>query len=406
MGVCPLFSAPYSSGSPGAPIAAFSLQAVGQHTVMQHHTTHRRSCFFLSPALLAIAIFNSGCTSGTYRAANLPPALMAPAALNLEAINLSGLANSSVSVEVIQPGDVLEVSMVNDFAKLTTTTTPVRVADDGTVVIPLVGKVCVGGMEVERAEQTINAESITRGLFHNPCITLTMKQCRTSKVTVVGAVNKPGTHELPRGSSSLMAALIAADGLSKEAGTIVEIRHTDSRQAASGVPSSPQVASGPDGATVAASYQQPSPNATMPVVTTVDLAAAAAGGAQVPELHDGDVVHVMKRTLRPIHVIGLVQKQGEYPYPANQEIRVLDALALAGGVSNPVAEDIVVIRQVPGAPEPVRIAVSIQAAKNGRDNLTLAPGDTVTVEQTPLTAVVGVIQTFIRVGIGSNVNLF
>ena len=67
-------------------------------------------------------------------------------------------------------------------------------------------------------------------MFRNPCITVTMKQCRTRKVTVVGAVNKPGTHELPRGSSSLMAALLAAEGLSKEAGTEVEIRHTDSRQ--------------------------------------------------------------------------------------------------------------------------------------------------------------------------------
>ena len=42
-----------------------------------------------------------------------------------------------------------------------------------------------------------------------------------------------------------------------------------------------------------------------------------------------------------------------------------------------------------GAAEPVRIAVSLQNAKNGQDNVTLAPGDTVSIEQTPATAVVG-----------------
>ena len=104
---------------------------------------------------------------------------------------------------------------------------------------------------------------------------------------------------------------------------------------------------------------------------------------QVPDLRDGDVVHVTKRTLPPIYVIGLVRSRASFPIRPNKEMRVLDALALAGGVSNPVAEDVLVIRRCRARPEPVRIAVSIQAAKNGRDNLALAPGDTVSVEQTP-----------------------
>ena len=139
--------------------------------------------------------------SRIYQATDLPPESTAPRALDLDAVNLAGLMDRSVSVEVVQPGDVLEISMVTDYAKLATATAAVRVADDGTVVVPLVGHVPVGGMEVEQAERTINAESIKRGLFRNPCITVTMKQCRTRKVTVVGAVNKPGTHELPRGST-------------------------------------------------------------------------------------------------------------------------------------------------------------------------------------------------------------
>ena len=131
--------------------------------------------------VLALAAIGSGALSHVYQASKLPPELMAPAPLNLDTINLSGLADQSVSAEVIQPGDVLDVTMVTDYTKLTTTTTPVRVADDGTIVVPLVGRVGVGGLEVERAEQAVNAESIARGVFRTPCITLTMKQCRTQR---------------------------------------------------------------------------------------------------------------------------------------------------------------------------------------------------------------------------------
>ena len=372
---------------------------------MQRQSSHRIP-YFLFASVLAIGSVGSGCASRTYRVANLPPELVAPAPLDLNAINLTGLANSSVSVEVIQPGDVLDVSVVTDYTKLTTTTTPVRVADDGTVVIPLVGCVNIGGMEVEEAERTINSLSITRGVFRNPCITVTMRQCRTSKVTVAGAVNNPGAYDLPRGSSSLMAALIAAGGLSKEAGTEVEIRHTDSRQAALGIPPASQAADGDEGSVTLASYDESSLAGATPAVTRVDLAAATTDVVNVPELHDGDVVHVAKRTLKPIHVIGLVRKPGEFAYPTDQEIRVLDALALAGGVSNPVAEEVLVIRHAPGSPEPARIAVSIQKAKNGSDNLALAPGDTVTVEQTPTTVFVSVIQTFVRVSLGGTMGWF
>jgi len=128
---------------------------------MQDRNSHPALYWRLITAIVAITALNSGCAKRFY-ASRLPPDLIAPSILDLEAINLSGLTDQSVSAEVIQPGDVLEVTIINDFAKLTTTTTPVRVADDGTVVIPLVGRVSVGGLEIERAEQSVNAESITR----------------------------------------------------------------------------------------------------------------------------------------------------------------------------------------------------------------------------------------------------
>ena len=181
----------------------------------------------------------------------------------------------------------------------------------------------------------------------------------------------------------------------------VEIRHTDSRPTAQAGCAAWLANCRPRG--LAGGLSTAGRGAE---VIKVDLAAATAGTMKVPPLRDGDVVHVAKRTLPPVYVIGLVRKPGEFPYPTNQQLRVLDALALAGGVSNPIAEDVLVLRQVPGAAEPARIAVSIQAAKNGRDNLALAPGDTVSVEQTPATVFVDVIETFFRFGVGASIRGF
>jgi hypothetical protein len=246
---------------------------------MQHQTLRRDIHLFLTTtALIGMSLFG-GCAEHTYQASRLPKELMAPASMDLETINLSGLTDRSVSVDVVQPGDLLEVTMINDYAKLTTTTTPLRVGDDGVVTVPLIGRVTVAGLSVEQAEQTLNSESILRGVFRTPCIGLNMKQYRTNTVSVVGAVSKPGSHDLPRGSSSLMAALVAADGLTKEAGTEVEIRHTDSRPAMAGGPQSaaPYSTDGANGMVSPTAYEQVSPMAAAPIVTRVNLLEATAG---------------------------------------------------------------------------------------------------------------------------------
>jgi polysaccharide export outer membrane protein len=58
-----------------------------------------------------------------------------------------------------------------------------------------------------------------------------------------------------------------------------------------------------------------------------------------------------------------------------------------------------VIRHAPDQPEPLVIQVSVRAAKtDGQENLPLAPGDVVSVEQTPATVMVDVLKSFVRLG--------
>ena len=357
--------------------------------------------------VLCACMLAGGCCGANkvYRAASLPAELVAPHRENVEAIDLSRLNNLSVSSEMIDRGDVLELTMVTDFRDFTATTTPVRVGEDGRANIPLIGPVAVAGMEMADAEQAVAAAGIERGVFRTPYITLTMKRQRKNRVTVTGAVKEPGVYELPRGNSTLLAALVAAGGLVKEAGPDVEIRRPVGQSAgpARQTPSPPQA--GENGGPTLTSYQPEA--ADSPAVVRVNLVSATQQHTGGYYVDDGSSVSVGKRSLKPIQVLGLVDKPGQFEMPLNQDLYVMDALAMAGGRRTPVADRVIVLREVPGRPEPARIVVSYDEAKhNGRANLRLAPGDVISVEDTPVTFLWDALRTFVRVGISGGMTLF
>lgn len=399
----------------------------------------------------------AGCSSHrTYRAAKLPAALAAPAATNTQTIDLSRLASFTASSAMVAPGDVLEVTLVSGYEDRLTTT-PVRVGDDGLADVPLVGRVPLAGLELPAAEQAIRAAAIERGLYRNPHVTVTMKQQRMNLVTVVGAVGEPGVYELPRGKSSLLAALVSAGGLSEDAGPDVEIRHPVRQRpgpagpaargptvheashvaetpgpnpAESGTPpGGPHHAAGPHDAVGPHEATDPHapgqlhdaghpahvasatgiPHASYgaePVSYRVNLVTAAATGNGGHYLDDGAVVMVHKRAPQPIHVMGRVARPGQFELPQGQDLRLLDALALAGGTSVPWADKVIVIRQQPSEKKPVVIAGSIREAKfKAESNVRLAPGDIVSVEDSAATALHDVLN-FVRPAVGASFPLF
>ncbi len=371
----------------------------------------RRALLQAAEVVLAVLLSaGSGCARRTYLATELPTEFAAPAKANIEEIDLSRLANYSVNSQLIERGDVLEVTIVTDFSKLSATTTPVRVREDGTADIPLIGKVALAGLELEGAEQAIAAAGKSRGLFRNPHVTVTMKRQRMNRITVIGAVEEAGVYRLPRGSSSLLAALVSAGGLSEDAGTEVEIRRPVARSAVPDlIPQhTPRVAEGVQNQAEPASYQADRPGGTpTPRITRVNLTKAATEGYGGGYLDDGDVVMVTRRAPKPIYVIGLVRKPGEVELPHNQDMHVLDAIAKAGERTIQVADRVIVIRRVAGQQEPIVIELSIREAKtNGAANIRLAPGDIVSVEETPATILVKTVTDVIRIGIGGSVGLF
>ena len=63
-----------------------------------------------------------------------------------------------------------------------------------------------------------------------------------------------------------------------------------------------------------------------------------------------------------------------------------------------IADKVHVIRMLPGQSDPSMIIASVRQAKNGSENIRLAAGDVVSVEETPTTFVVGTIREFVGFG--------
>jgi polysaccharide export outer membrane protein len=122
------------------------------------------------------------------------------------------------------------------------------------------------------------------------------------------------------------------------------------------------------------------------------------------QLDDGSVVMVVKQPRRTVQVIGLVQQPAELVMPVDRDMRLLDAIAQAGGRTIQVANKVRIIRHLPGQADPVVIQTSIRDAKRqGHANVLLAAGDVVSVEETPATFTVEMLQSFIRFGFTSSI---
>ncbi len=354
-------------------------------------------------AWLASSLLLTGCASSDIiQADNVPQWLQAPTIANAKTLDLSRLATGSYTNDLIDRGDVLEVTINTGLNAKDNITFPVRVSDNGLAALPVVGEVSVQGLELESAEAAIAAACVQRAIYRSPQVTVTMKKQRTNRVMVVGAVKNPSIYNLPRGSSDLLSALVAAGSLADNAGTSVEVRNPPSTPG-----SQPdRIANGLGGTDNVAQtgHSQPLPAAATKSAQSVrvDLVSATKIGSGAYPLQDGAVVNVERRDPPPVHVLGLVQKPGKYDYPLGTELHLLDAVALASGASNQGANKVFIIRHPPGQPQPTVIEASLRDAKRRGDmNLKLAPGDVVSVEQTPATMFIDTIH-LIRFAIGTS----
>jgi len=347
--------------------------------------------------MMLAASQNMGCATGKlYKASELPPQFMAPRVSSLENVDFSQLARTVGDTELLYPGDVIEVSIATGLEVEIIPTWKLRIGENGAVDVPLVGSVQVAGLGLTQAGEFIRDESIRRGKYVAPNVSLFLEKRRSNRITVVGAVEEPGTYEIPITSSDVLSALVEAGGLTDKAGTIIEVRHP---------PTTISLPNSPPGTQAELTGFGRNRQRYLPARTVrIDLEQPSNAQSSDLQLHDGSTVMVMKRPKRFIHVIGLVKKADQFEMPEGQELRLLAALALAGGRTLSIADKVHVIRQIPGQQEPIVISASVARAKRDKSsNIRLAAGDVVSVEETPITFIVGTMREFIRFGFSSTI---
>jgi len=272
----------------------------------------------------------------------------------------------SARSDMIYHGDLIEVTIFAGFTgeeDRPPAAWPLRVMDNGFVVIPEVGPVQVAGLLVTDAEQIVRGEAIARRKYVNPRVLVTVRDSKKIYVHVSGAAKNPGRYPLLAENNHLTHALRAAGGLDEEkATTIVEIRN----------PMAPAVAQ--------AGYNgQP---AAPKSVERIDLSKPLPGDDPRCRLMEGASIVVEQHKPRHVSVGGWVQKPGRFQIKPGEEWRLTNAIAEAGGVKREGFVDTVhVMRQLNTMRAPVVIRCSYKAARlGGPDNLLLTDDDVVTVE--------------------------
>lgn len=109
---------------------------------------------------------------------------------------------------VVGPGDLFEVSVLGekDLPK------EYRVQPDGSVDFPYIDRVTVAGLEPQQIEELIKHQLEEKKILVNPQVTLVVKQYNSKKVSVVGAVQKPGSLPWSEGMK-LVDAISLSGGL-------------------------------------------------------------------------------------------------------------------------------------------------------------------------------------------------
>lgn len=139
-----------------------------------------------------------------------------------------GLASSAGAAEAPAPVLALapEDSVVMTVYGRPELTTTASVADDGTLTLPLVGAVAVGGLTVGKAAARVATAYRTEKYLTDPQVTLTLAHARNTQISVLGAVKSPGRFPLDA-RTTVLDALAQAGGVTENGASVIVLLRAD-----------------------------------------------------------------------------------------------------------------------------------------------------------------------------------
>jgi len=257
-----------------------------------------------------------------------------------------------------------------------------RIESDGCVKAPLVGSVRAAG-ETVRGLEEILAKKFEQFYFE-PQLTVSVTDFRSQPVSVIGAVNTPGIHQL-RGKQTVVEMLSAAGGARADAGPVLTI----TRKMKCGA--IPLPVAHPDG----------TGNFSIAEIDLQQLLAAKDPGSNIALCPD-DVLSIPKGEI--VYVVGQVKKAGGFQLGSRHSITVLEALSLAEGLDPKAAPGhSLILRPSPeNGGERQELPVNLKAIMAGKSpDVPLHPNDILLVPNSAArSAAVRSLETALQIGTG------
>jgi len=112
---------------------------------------------------------------------------------------------------LISPNDVVAIKVLREDDLSITA----RVANDGTIIFPMLGAVPIGGRTVAQAVEAIR-ELLAKDYLVNPQVNLMIVEFAKRRFTIMGEVQRPGTYDIPEAQSlNLLQAISMAGGYTR-----------------------------------------------------------------------------------------------------------------------------------------------------------------------------------------------
>ncbi|MBI2213554.1 MAG: polysaccharide biosynthesis/export family protein [Acidobacteria bacterium] len=224
-----------------------------------------------------------------------------------------------------------------------------RVADNGSISMPLLGEVSISGLTAVEARDRISA-LLTSKYVQRANVSVIVKDFSNKPITVIGAVAKPGTLNVS-GRFTLLQAISAAGGLTASAGRkIYVLRSSDN-----GLSDTLEV-------------------------RTSDLFESANPMWNVP-IAPSDVINVPAQSAVKIFCLGEVKSPGQLTFDSGDRITLLAAIAKAGGMSERASSN-VTIKRIGADGKETQIKVKYRAILDGKKpDVELRPDDVIVVDE-------------------------
>lgn len=243
--------------------------------------------------------------------------------------------------------DLLEISVFG----LEEMNKTVRVSEDGKITFPLLGEVEVEGLTKTELEKKLS-QLLEEKYLQSPQVTVFIKEYQSKRISVLGAVGKPGPYEL-LGRQTLLQLISEAGGLTEDAGDdIIVIRQFQ------------------DGTNISLK------------ISIDDLFLKGDARLNIP-LEPNDIVNIPAEKTVLIYVFGQVRKPGALEVKKSNIPTLLQVIAQAGGFSERASKGGVLIKRISKDGKEKQIKVNVKdIIKGKKKDIQLLENDVVYVPET------------------------